>query len=243
VQVTRLVLWDVDHTLIENAGVSKEIYAAAFVALTGRQACHIATTEGRTDPDIMAELFRKHGEPTRPWPQTEQALTEAGCQYRRALAERGRVLPGVVDVIEALAALPQVAQTIVTGNIRANAATKLAAFMLTSWFDLAIGGYGSDDPDRSRLVTIAKARAAAKHGSQLTAAANVVVIGDTPRDIEAAQLGGARALAVGSGIHGVEELRAAGPAYVIPSLVDTAAVVRFVLSPLAPDGRGPSEPP
>jgi phosphoglycolate phosphatase len=136
----RLVLWDVDHTLIENAGVSKEIYAAAFTALTGSTPSHLAPTEGRTDPDIMAELFRIHEAPAFPWPQVEHALKEAGVAHRRALAERGAVLPGVVDLIVTLAAQPRVVQTIVTGNIRANAEVKVAALGLLSWLDRAVGG-------------------------------------------------------------------------------------------------------
>ncbi len=135
----RLVLWDVDHTLIENAGVSKEIYAAAFTALTGRTPSHLAPTEGRTDPDIMAELLRIHEAPPFPWPQVERALEAAGAAHRGALAERGTVLPGVVDMITALAALPRVVQTIVTGNIRANAEVKVAALGLLGWLDLDVG--------------------------------------------------------------------------------------------------------
>src|SRR6266496_4711840 len=225
----RLVLWEVDHTLIENAGVSKEIYAAAFTALTGRTPSHLTPTEGRTDPDIMAELLRIHEAPPFPWPQVERALAEAGATRRGALAERGAVLPGVVDVITALAALPGVVQTIVTGNIRANAEVKVAALGLLGWLDLDVGGYGSDDRERSRLVAVARTRAAAKYGLDFGQAANAVVIGDTPRDIEAARGAGTRILAVASGIHTVGELRAAGATCVMSSLADRAAVLAFVL--------------
>jgi phosphoglycolate phosphatase len=239
VQVTRLVLWDIDHTLIENAGVSKEIYAAAYLALTGRQPRYAASTEGRTDPNIMADLLREHGEPPQPWPQIEQALLRAGRSHREALAARGYVLPGALNVLRALAAIPQVTQTIVTGNIRANAHVKLSAFSLSGWFDLTIGGYGSDNAGRGRLVEIAKARAVAKYGPQLSVPANVVVIGDTPRDIEAANFGGARAIGVGSGAHGLAELRDAGSAYVIPDLANTTEVVAYVLDWQSRDAPGP----
>jgi phosphoglycolate phosphatase len=238
--VTRLVLWDIDHTLIENAGVSKEIYAAAFLALTGRPPHSPASTEGRTDPNIMADMFRTHGEPQRAWPQIERALERAGRDRREALAARGHVLPGALDAIKALGGISQVAQTIVTGNIRANAEVKLDAFGLGKWFDLTIGGYGSDNTNRARLVEIAKDRATAKYGMQLAVPQNVVVIGDTPRDIEAANRGGARALGVSSGVHGVGELRAAGPACVVSDLADTAAVVAFVLNTAARTCRDPA---
>jgi phosphoglycolate phosphatase len=236
--VPRLVLWDVDHTLIENAGVSKEIYAAAFVALTGRQPHHLATTEGRTDPDIMADLLQSHAEVTQSWQYVEDALTVAGQARRVLLAERGHVLPGAVAALTALAAVPQIIQTIVTGNIRTNAEMKLNAFDLAKWFDLDVGGYGSDNRDRAQLVEIARARAGAKYGAGFADAANAVVIGDTPRDIEAAKLGSARVLAVASGIHGMDELLAAGSTYVIPSLTNTAAVLGFVLGTSDADSTG-----
>jgi phosphoglycolate phosphatase len=236
----RLVLWDVDHTLIENAGVSKEIYAAAFTALTGRTPSQLAPTEGRTDPDIMAELLRIHEAPSFPWPQVEHALAAAGAAHRQALAERGAALPGVVELIATLATRPRVVQTIVTGNIRANAEVKLAALGLHSWLDLDVGGYGSDDRERFRLVATARTRAAAKYGRDFDDAANAVVIGDTPRDIEAARGAGTRILAVASGIHEMGELRAAGATCVMSSLANTAAVLDFVLNSSTPDAGEPA---
>jgi phosphoglycolate phosphatase-like HAD superfamily hydrolase len=139
----RLVLWDVDHTLIENAGVSKAIYADAFQQLTGEEATHPAVTEGRTDPDIMAEMLRSHGAAEVPWARTHQALRLAGLRHLDVLAERGWVLPGVLELIDALADAGAV-QTIVSGNVRANAELKLSAFGLLPALDMDVGGYGSD---------------------------------------------------------------------------------------------------
>lgn len=226
----RLVLWDIDHTLIENAGVSKEIYSGAFTVLTGRRALHLAQTEGRTDPDIMADLLAIHGAPAYPWPQVQDALERSGAAHLGALAERGTVLPGAAELIAALAAHPAVVQTIVTGNIRANAVVKLTALGLGSILDLDVGGYGSDDRERPRLVATARERAGAKHGSAFGDEANAVVIGDTPRDIEAGRIGGARVLAVASGVHSADELRAAGATCVMSSLADTSAALAFVLA-------------
>lgn len=225
----RLVLWDVDHTLIENAGVSKEIYADAYAQLTGRPPTHAAVTEGRTDPDIMADLLRSHGAPQFTWTQAEEALRRAGAKHRRALADRGWVLPGVRELIVALADAGAV-QTIVSGNIRANAEVKLSGFGLMDWLDLDVGGYGSDSRDRAELVTLAKTRAARKYA---TSGIEATVIGDTPRDIEAARDGGARALAVASGIHSLPTLRAAGASMSLPDLSDTAAALALVLGAVA----------
>lgn len=234
----RLVLWDVDHTLIENAGVSKEIYAATFATLTGRTPTQLAPTEGRTDPDIMAEMLRQHGHSAHPWAEIEAALEHAGAEHQQALAARGNVLSGVRELLAELARRPHVVQTIVTGNIRANAEVKLGALDLARWFDLDVGGYGSDARDRAQLVAIARSRTAAKHGVEFGRSPNAVVIGDTPRDVEAARLGGAQIVAVASGIHGVDELKAAGARTIVPNLADTAAVLRLVLS--TPDTLDPA---
>ena len=82
----RLILWDIDHTLIENAGVSKEIYSTAFELLTGQKAVHRARTNGRTDQEIMARMLLDHGAASADWPTTAQALERAGDMHREALA-------------------------------------------------------------------------------------------------------------------------------------------------------------
>jgi phosphoglycolate phosphatase-like HAD superfamily hydrolase len=227
----RLVLWDVDHTLIDNAGVSKEIYAAAFQALTGDHARHLAQTEGRTDPEIMADLLRIHDAPYYAWASVQRALELAGANHHGPLAERGVVLPGVREIVAELAAADGVVQTVVTGNIRANAEVKLGALGLRSWFDLDVGGYGSDGDQRSRLVELAMTRAAAKCGVAY-GRATTVVIGDTPRDIQAGSDNGIRVLAVATGDHSTAELRDAGADFVVSSLTDVSAVLRFVLAPV-----------
>jgi phosphoglycolate phosphatase len=224
----RLVLWDVDHTLIENGGVSKQIYASAFGILTDRPAVHAARTEGRTDQEIMVELLQAHAAPVVPWPQIEAALNEAGVRHQRRLLERGRVLPGVREVVAALASAENTLQTVVTGNTRANASLKLETFGLLPWFDLEIGAYGSDDSERSRLVALARMRTVKKYGGSFAPDAATVVIGDTPRDVEAARVVGVAVLAVATGIHGVHQLRAAGAEHVMSDLHDIPAVVRFV---------------
>lgn len=87
-----MILWDIDHTLIENAGVSKEIYVAAFAAMTGTPPVHEAVTEGRTDRLIMREMFRHHCRAEPAWPIVETALGQAGENHAGDLRRRG-VLP------------------------------------------------------------------------------------------------------------------------------------------------------
>jgi phosphoglycolate phosphatase-like HAD superfamily hydrolase len=238
----RLVLWDIDHTLIENSGISKEIYAAAFMTLTGRQACQPAQTEGRTDPEIMGDLLQLHGAPSYPWETVRRALEQAGADHREPLSDRGSVLPGVREVIKALAESDGLVQTVVTGNIRANAEVKLDALGLLRSFDLEIGGYGSDDTRRSRLVDVAMMRAAARYGSGYDRA-NTIVVGDTPRDVQAGHDNDVRVLAVATGTHSADELHAAGATFVVPSLADVATVLEFILAPHEPEAGEAVETP
>ena len=226
----RLVLWDVDHTLIENAGVSKEIYSTAFRSLTGQNADHAAQTDGRTDQEIMAGMIAEHGASAYDWSAILSALERAGMAHRDLLAARGTILPGVLELVTALAERPHVVQTVVTGNVRANAQVKLDAVGLAKFFDLDVGGYGTDHVHRYRLVESARERAAARYGPEYGVAGCAVVIGDTPRDVEAARLGGADILAVASGLHTAEKLRSAGARRVVDDLADTAEMLDQLIS-------------
>ncbi|MGI5457673.1 HAD family hydrolase [Streptomyces sp. CA-249302] len=218
-----IVLWDVDHTLVDNAGVSKEIYAGAFKALAGRDAELPAPTEGRTDRAIMHEMFVRHGLPVPGWASAQRVLEEAGRGREEDLRRRGRVLPGVQEGLKALAADPEICSSVLTGNIAANARVKLRAFGLDDLLDMAVGGYGEDSEDRACLVDAARSRIHAAYGVALTMP--TVLIGDTPRDVQAAHDAGARCVAVASGIHSMAELSAAGADFVVPDLTDTEGLL------------------
>jgi phosphoglycolate phosphatase-like HAD superfamily hydrolase len=229
-RIPLLVLWDVDHTLIDNGGISKEVYAATFATLTGRPPTHAVVTEGRTEPEIMRELFRAHGLELTPAQsdQVPEALAAALRSRLSQLRERGRALPGAPAVLYALARTPAVVQSVLTGNIRPNAVSKLAAFGLDQYVDFDVGGYGSDDAYRPNLVGIARGRAAAKYGVTFDPTTTVVV-GDTPRDVQAGRLGGAYVVAVATGVDSLHDLRAHGADIVLPDLRDTQAVIAAVL--------------
>src|SRR3954469_18387685 len=130
--VMTLVLWDVDHTLIENGGVSKENYALTYELLTGVKPEVQPSTDGRTDATIMAALFEANGraESDYRWDDTEQALIEAAARNRGELTKRGHVLPGAEACLARLADMPDVKQSTLTGNVVANARVKLGAFNL-----------------------------------------------------------------------------------------------------------------
>lgn len=221
-----LVLWDIDHTLIENAGVSKEIYAAAFTYLTGQSPASAAVTEGRTDQLIIGEMFRRHRLPEPQWPVVNEALVRAGGERLGELRRRGRVLPGVPDAIKATAARHRWVSSVLTGNIAENARVKLAAFGLDALLDLPVGAYGADALQRPDLVDIARRRA--RRERDLPNGTPVVLVGDTPRDVEAALTTGARIIAVATGVHSAAELSAAGASTVLPDLSDTAGLLSLL---------------
>lgn len=222
-----LLLWDVDHTLIENGGVSKENYALAFELLTGRPAEVQPGTDGRTDIAIMGNLLAANGvEPGAfSWDRQAEALTEAGERNRERLAELGHAMPGAMECLSRLAADPSVVQSVLTGNIVANARVKLGAFGLDQWLDFEVGGFGADDRERAMLVPAAQRRAAGKYGFD-PARDVTVLVGDTPLDVQAGLVGGARVIAVATGLFGVNELAEAGADVVLAGLADTNASVR-----------------
>ncbi|MBZ6477587.1 HAD family hydrolase [Streptomyces griseocarneus] len=218
-----IVLWDIDHTLIENAGVSKEIYAAAFSALAGSPPAGPARTEGRTDRLIMQELFLRHGLSVPEWAAVEAALARAGEERLEILGKRGTVLPGVRGALKSASAHDGWVSSVLTGNIAANARVKLSAFHLDPLLDLPVGAYGADADQRADLVDVARERARRLRGARDDVP--VVLVGDTPRDVEAALATGSGIVAVASGVHSPEELAAAGADVVLPDLSDTAQLL------------------
>jgi len=224
-----LVLWDVDHTLIENNGVNKETYAKAFELLTGRRAEHRAETDGRTEPEIMRNMLIAHGIELRDdyLGRVVEVLETATAANSARLRDRGHELPGARDVLAALQGMPGIVQSVLSGNTRPNAYTKLSVFGLHEYLDFDVGGYGSDDDVRANLVGVAQGRASVKYGVSFGPAITVLV-GDTPRDVRAGLDGGAHVVAVASGSDGMNTLRKEGADVVLPDLRDTQAVVRAV---------------
>jgi phosphoglycolate phosphatase-like HAD superfamily hydrolase len=219
-----LLLWDVDHTLIENAGVSKENYALAFEILAGRVPGVQPQTDGRTDVGIMADLLSDNGEDPAAYSLKRQrdALAAAASRNSGALAARGHALPGAAACLARASGETGVLQSVLTGNIQPNAILKLRAFGLDIWMDWEIGGFGWDSPVRARLVPAAQERASEKHG--FDAARDVtVVVGDTTLDVTAGIDGGARVIAVATGIFSRQQLAAAAADIVLDGLADVDA--------------------
>lgn len=220
-----LVLWDVDHTLIENSGVSKATYALAFEKLTGMRAAVQPSTDGRTDREIMRNLFTANDVDLTPALEESisSALIDAGKELTDQLLDRGYVLPGVLEILERLDQYTSVVQSVLTGNVRPNADNKLKLLgSSASLLDSEVGGYGSDDLVRSRLVAIAQTKAGTRYGAHFDRSSTVLV-GDTERDVLAAKDGGAMIIGVATGVDSQEQLQHAGADAVLPDLADTEA--------------------
>ena len=226
-----LVLWDVDHTLMETGGVGFELFRAAFEQASGQQLRQAADVTGRTEPAIFRETVELQGIPYSPVLFDRYAALLAAGYVAGAseMAQRGRALPGAPETIAALARTGKVIQSVLTGNLRSVAETKLRTFGLDDELDLDVGAYGTDDDVRANLVPVARRRAAEKYQTDFPARATVL-IGDTPSDVQAALDSGARIIAVASGKSTPDDLRRAGAAVVLPSLHDAHAVVRAVLN-------------
>jgi len=223
------VLWDVDHTLIETRGVGTALYRRAFEEITGRPVEHPAEITGRTELAILADTLTSHGITPTPDQQRRYAAALA-LQYEghtALLRERGRILPGAREALAALGREADILQSVLTGNLKAVAMTKLRVFGLDVYVDFEIGAYGDDDPERPKLVAIAQERAAATHGLPFDRT-NTVLIGDSPHDVAAGRQGGAAVIAVASGSSTMADLQAAGADLVLPDLTNPAEVERAI---------------
>jgi phosphoglycolate phosphatase-like HAD superfamily hydrolase len=220
-----LVLWDVDGTLVHTASHGRYAFEEAYEVVIGRPFAQRVSYAGRTDHQIALSMLEGDREQL---PRVLSELEAALDGRREEIATEGRTYPGVPETLAALHARDDVINSLLTGNIEANAALKVSAFGLERWLDFEVGAYGSDPhEERYELVAIARERAAAKYGEPTGA----VLIGDTPLDVRAAREAGARAVAVATGFSDVDELRAAEPDAVLADLSDTEAAVRAIVSP------------
>jgi phosphoglycolate phosphatase-like HAD superfamily hydrolase len=242
------VCWDVDGTLLRAGRVGGAVLRAAFAEVTGLEAPEGVVMGGLTDR-LVADAYRDllprdaaaalHARGDEYGVAFADAVTRAWAGRDAELAAVTAPLPGVPETVAALAAEPGVTQVVVTGNVRAGAEAKLRAAGLLERgaersrtidtapdgpLDLDRGAYGHLGGPRSTLVHAARAALEAHHGPPVV----LVVVGDTPRDVEAAHAAGAIAVGVATGAASIDDLHASGAEHVFDDLSDPRRLVAVV---------------
>ncbi len=214
-----ILLFDLDGTLLLTGGAGRRAMEAALEAVCGASDVLAGFAfGGMTDQLIVRTALRGLGRPDDA--DTVQAVIDEHLERlpdEVARAPRYRILPGVLDLLPSLHATAGVALGLGTGNVRLGAMTKLARGGLERFF--AFGGFGCDHEDRVELLRAGAQRGASTLGVPL-GECRIVVVGDTPRDVAAARGLGARCVAVGTGGHSPEELRALGADEAFEDLTD-----------------------
>jgi phosphoglycolate phosphatase-like HAD superfamily hydrolase len=229
--VQTLVLFDIDGTILWSDGAGRRAMEAALTRVYGSAGEPGYRYDGKTDRQIVRELMRGAGHADDHIDGGMARLVDAYLEGLRAELADGahqvRVLPGVPALLDALEARADVVLGLLTGNLELGAAAKLGA----AGIDIRrfrVNAFGSDHEHRPELPAVAQARARALLGLDVHGE-RVVIVGDTPADMQCGRGIGARAIGVATGRYGVEELRAHGAAAVFEDLGDTAAVLRAVL--------------
>jgi len=222
-RAVRLVLFDIDGTLIRTGGVGVLAFARALTSTFGRpDVTDRIRFGGRTDPSLVRELFGHAG--VDPTPENLSRFLDAYVFWLDHLlteSRNGGPCPGVQMFLEQLRQLPQPPTVgLLTGNIRLGAEIKLRHYGL--WDAFEMGAFADDDADRNRLAGIARDRGSALCGRELTGD-EILVVGDTPLDIECGRAIGARVLAVATGGARTEVLREHRPDWLLPTLEEANA--------------------
>ena len=220
--MVRLVLFDIDGTLIRTGGAGVKAFAKTFAsefnAADGFERLKFA---GRTDFSLVREFFTFHQ--IAPTPGNFKRFFERYVFWLDHILRDSKteVCPGVWELVRELQALPQAPLLgLLTGNIRLGAEIKLRHFNL--WDVFQTGGFADDHEERDRIAAVARQRGSRVLGENLRGD-QVVVIGDTPHDIRCARAIGAKALAVATGGAKLGELELHQPDWAMPDLREISA--------------------
>jgi phosphoglycolate phosphatase len=226
----RLVLFDIDGTLLWSDGAGRRAFSTALAAVFGAGCPQDFRFDGKTDRQIARELMRLAGHDDDYIDQRMDRLMNAylaGLGDELQQSRRAHVFPGVPELLDALEARAEVVLGLLTGNLEMGAHAKLRAAGIAS-ARFRVGAFGSDHEHRRELPAIAQRRALERLGVQIPGS-DVVVIGDTPADLQCGRSIGARAIGVATGRYSVDELAAHAAAAVFANLADTQSVVRAIL--------------
>lgn len=223
-----LTLFDVDGTLLLSGGAATRAMDRAFEEVFGIAGAFAGIPmPGRTDPLIVSDAVEKWGLGDRVGEMDafrERYFTHLAEELERP-NPRKRVMPGIRELLDALAARPSVVLGLLTGNYFEAARLKLKHFGLWGYF--VCGAYGDEAPTREALVPLARERALKARGGNLRGN-QIFVIGDTPRDVACARSFGAVAVAVATGGYSPDALAAAGSDLLYESFADPAPFLEVI---------------
>jgi phosphoglycolate phosphatase len=225
-----LILFDIDGTLLLSGRAGLRAMTRAFEQTFGiTDAFAGESFGGRTDSYLVSTALQAAG-----MPDTPEQHERFRRNYIPLLAEEIQqpgtghkgLMPGARELLEALDDHHHLHLALLTGNYRDAAEIKLQHFEIWEFFEW--GAFSDDHADRNALVPIARMRAET-YDIPGEAIERVIVIGDTPHDIECARVAGARSIAVATGGFTVDQLRDAGADDVLPDLSDTDAVLALLI--------------
>lgn len=221
---TKLVLFDIDQTILHSGGAGEKALILALRDRFGREET-LANIEiaGKTDVWIARRIFEVHG--IEPHPENVERFLDGYIEHLKVELGRndGRLLPGFPEILDALAKLPNVAVGLLTGNLRRGAELKLGHFGM--WKHFPFGAFADDSHERNLLGPFARKRAGEAYGTEF-APPDIFVIGDTPYDIACAKAIDARGVGVATGRYSRADLEAAGADFVFDNLSDVEGVIR-----------------
>jgi phosphoglycolate phosphatase len=219
----KLVLFDIDGTLIDSGGASRRSLNRAILDRYGiKDACDRVVMSGKTDIQIIKECFSMHNLSV-----SERAVQEIVPEYVEHLTteiqnNQRHMKPGAANLLKNLCKSEAFLLGLLTGNIEEGALIKLSAFGLWDYF--AGGAFGSDNEDRNKLLPIVLEKFRDMTGFSLEPS-KCIVIGDTPKDVDCARPFGAITIAVSTGRYRYEELITTGATYVLQNLEEALDVV------------------
>jgi phosphoglycolate phosphatase-like HAD superfamily hydrolase len=228
----RLVLFDIDGTLLWSDGAGRRAIHRALIEVFGETGPEDHRFDGKTDPQIVRELMRVVGHDDT---LIDERMDGLFARYVTCLREELQdpahhavPLPGVLELLDALATRDDVTLGLLTGNLVEGARAKLEAVGIDPEM-FAVGAYGTDHELRPELPAIAQRRAREMLGVDFNGS-QIVIIGDTPADVQCGRAIGARAIGVATGRYSTDELAAHGAVAAFKDLTETDAVIDAILA-------------
>jgi phosphoglycolate phosphatase len=222
----KVVLFDIDGTLIDSGGAGITALNQAFYDLAGKSDGFAGIScVGKTDFSIIKEalegarISHENG-------MVGRFVNRYVFHLKKTVHnDRGHIRPGIVTLLERLAMEPDIFVGLLTGNVYEGARVKLSYFGLHDYFPF--GAFGDDHEDRNMLLPIAQQRFTSTHSLDVRHE-DCLIIGDTPRDVACAQAYGAPSLAVATGVYSVEDLKSTAADLVLEDLSRTDDVLDWI---------------